>query len=275
MTAPVPRTPSQVHDDLDALRRAMARSVAARLLEGAGRCSVVAYHLDPDTAHRPLAHGLCATGQVALALNDSFAIDPGSCGAVRLRLDQLAADARLQVATASLHALGHLHVLEEEQVRSLRQAGALPQTVALAADAGARVALLALSGDKVIVHGHGGVSTLLLPELAEQPAFPSREQEWDSVALVAALGEASSVVQEAADSVRPGLVCGAQPTPPGIAEYAGQVLLADVDSTGCTWLQVEEHLTRSVVVPFPAPIRDLTALTAALQAWRRTAAAVE
>ena len=166
----------------------------------------MAYRVDPDTSHHPLAHGLATTGQVALALGEGFSLEPGSCDVVRLRLDQLGADPRLRVATASLHALGHLHVLEAEQADALREGGILPSPVALAAEAGATIALLSLRGDKVIVHGHGGVSTLTLPELAAHSAFPTAEQEWDALALVAALGEATSAVQETLDGSRPGLV---------------------------------------------------------------------
>lgn len=254
-------------------RRATARSVATRLLEGAGRCTVVAYRVDPHGVHRPLAHGLAGTGQIALALDAGFEVEPGRCAAVRLRIDQLGADPRIRVATASLHALAHLRVPDEQQLAALTEGGALPEEVALAVSGGARLALLAT--DKLLVHGHGGVSTLALHDLDEHRGFPAAAQEWDCTEVLAGTGmdrHAASVVQEVTDGARAGVVCAAQPTPASVARHAGETVLADVDSTGCTWLVIEEHLTRSVFVPFASPVHGLDDLAAAVRELRTTTA---
>ncbi|WP_130014863.1 hypothetical protein [Serinicoccus sediminis] len=251
MTAPHPTSPV-----VDRMRDATARSTAARLLRGAGRAGVVAYREDPDHAHPVLSHGLTAADLLVLTL-PAGSLDPAtSCREVRLRLDQQAADPRVRVSTASLHALAHLRLMDEDEVSAMSGLGLLPTEVRWSADAGAQVALLCL--DRLLLHDPAGVTPLSFADVVEPPCFPTRDQEWlcrDTVEQLGAEGT-RTVVDAVVEGRQDGIVGPQRPTPASMSGLAGQTVLADVDGAGCTWLQVDTAGgTRTVFVPFPTTAR--------------------
>lgn len=264
-----PSTPLR-HD----LRGATTRSTASRLLEGAGQAALVAYRQDPDRSHPVLAHGLTPDGLLAVALPTDR---PELCDAgldVRLRIDQHGADPRLRVSTASLHALAHLRAVTAGEAADLCSRGSLPRAVAWAADAGAQVALVSV--DRIVLHDHGGVSALPFAEVVDgQPVvFPAPQEEWECREIVQGIGGGcmALVAAEVVAGRRRGVVAPDQPTPASVRPFAGQTLLADVDSTGCTWIEVQDQRTRAVFVPFDLPVTTLEELAVAIGAWGQLAA---
>lgn len=247
------------------VRSAAARSTARRLLDGAGRATLVAYRSDPDRPLAVLAHGLTPADLIAVALHDSEGLpDANQCGEVRLRIDQHGADPRLRVATASMHALAHLRVVDDAELATLRSLDLLPADVGWAAQAGASVALLAV--ERVVFHGQGGVSAHLLADVVGAHTFPDVTQEWECREVVAGLGDEriTALVDEIVAHRRPGSVLQEHRTPLSAQAHAGSTLLADVDSTGCTWLRVERDRTRTVYAAFPRPVSTMTGLHAAI-----------
>ncbi|WP_151523801.1 hypothetical protein [Serinicoccus kebangsaanensis] len=246
------------------LRAATTRSTAARLLGGTGRASLVAYREQPDVSHQVLAHGLTAADVMAVALPPGCLDATASCHEVRMRIDQHGADPRLRVSTASVHALAHLRLVEEAELEELASLGLLPTEVDWAREAGAQVALLAL--DKVLLHDQGGVTALAFGELVGLDRFPHRDQEWQCREIVQGLGAdaAARIVSGVCRGDRDGVVGQGHPTPRSVRTLTGETVLADIDSTGCTWLLVDAERTRTVFVPFAAPATCLDTLETAV-----------
>lgn len=264
-----PSTPLR-HD----LRGATTRSTASRLLEGAGHAALVAYRHDPDRSHPVLAHGLTADGLLAVALPTDRP-ELGDAGVdVRLRIDQHGADPRLRVSTASLHALAHVRAVSAAEAADLCSRGSLPRAIAWAADAGAQVALVSL--DRVVLPDQGGVSALPFAEVVDgrQSTFPAPQEEWECREIVQRMGDdrTARVAAEVVAGHRRGMVAHGQPTPASVRPFAGQTLLADVDSTGCTWIEVQDQRTRAVFVPFDLPVTTLEELEVAIGGWGQLAA---
>ncbi|KUG52425.1 hypothetical protein AVL62_13900 [Serinicoccus chungangensis] len=249
---------------VDRLREATTRSTAARLVHGAGRATVVAYRDDPDRSLHVLAHGLTAADVPVVAL-PADSLDPSrSCREVRLRIDRHGADPRTRVSVASLHALAHLRIMDEGETRAMSSLGLLPPEVDWPATSGAQVALLCL--DRLLLHDQAGVTPMAFAEVVDPPCFPARAQEWlcrDAVEELGA-GRIGQILDEVVCGSREGLVGPGHPTPPSMSPVVGQRVLADVDSTGCTWLEVGTASTRTVFVPFDASVRCLEDLQAAL-----------
>ncbi|GAA4884873.1 hypothetical protein [Serinicoccus chungangensis] len=259
MTSPQP-TPTVA----ERLREGTARSTAARLLHGVGRASVVAYREDPDRPLHALAHGLTAADVPVVAL-PAGTLDPADARReVRLRIDQHGADPRTRVSVASLHALAHLRLMDESETGAMSGLGLLPPEVDWSAGSGAQVALLCL--DRLLLHDQAGVTPMSFADVAGPPCFPSRDQEWVCRDAVEVLGCARihGIVAEVVSGARPGVVGPGHPTPASMSPVVGQTVLADVDATGCTWLDVGAGSTRTVFVPFGAPVRRLEDLPAAV-----------
>ncbi|OLT39571.1 hypothetical protein BJF86_06840 [Serinicoccus sp. CNJ-927] len=254
-------TPPVVGPQLDP-RAATTRSTAARLLDGAGRATVVAYREDAGRPHQVLAHGLTPADVLAVALPTACLAEGEGCHEVRLRIDQHGADPRLRVSTASVHTLAHLRLVEDVELGRLAALGLLPTEVGWAAEAGARVALLAL--DRVLLHDQGGVTPLAFAELVCSDRFPHRSQEWLCHEIAQAVDDPAAVVAQVCAGDRAGVVGQGHPTPASVRPYVGETVLADVDGTGCTWLRIDADRTRTVFVPFDAPVRDLDQLEAAV-----------
>lgn len=265
-----------VHDRLEQ----SARSVARRLVRGAGRCGVVAYREDPDVSHDALAHGLCSTGELALALPaaalpalglaaDLVDVVAGGDAAprpeVRVRVDQHGAHHEMRVATASVHALGRLRLLGADETAAMVLAHVLPAGVEEAAVAGAPVGLV--STERMLLHGQAGVSAYTPRELVDGGCFPLADEEWDAVEVVEQRGEewAAGVVAAAVADGSAGWTGAARRTPGSAAHLGGRMLLADVDAAGCTWLEVGLTHTRTVFVPFAAAVRSTAELADALE----------
>lgn len=262
-SAPAGRTGTSV--TAPDLRCAASRSTARRLLDGAGRATVVAYRDDPDRPHAVLAHGLTPADLIAVALHDGEGLpEPNQCGEVRLRIDQHGADPSLRVATASLHALAHLRVVDDSELDTLRSLDLLPTDVGWAAEAGAPVALLAL--DRVVLHGQGGVSAHRLADVVGEQTFPRAVEEWECREIVAGLGaeRTENLLADVLTGRRPGSVGHEHRTPTSALTHVGRTLLADVDSIGCTWLRVEQDRTRTVFAAFPRPVTSVAELGAAV-----------
>lgn len=250
---------------LAALLERTALSVARRLARGAGRCSLVAYREDPGRSHVALAHGLCSTGEVAVALAGAHPCGLGEGHPeVRLRVDQLSAHHELRAAMASLHALGRLRLVGPDEAAAMIVAHVLPPAVEAAAAAGARVALVAT--ERVLVHGPLGIDAYAPQQLAGQGCFPTVEQEWAVVEVVERRGEAwaRARVTEVLAGSRAGRRGDQRPLPEVVAHLAGRVLLADVDSAALTWLVLDATSIRTVVLPFAEPVRTPGELEAAL-----------
>ncbi|WP_298751852.1 hypothetical protein [uncultured Serinicoccus sp.] len=246
------------------MREGTTRSTAARLLRGAGRASVVAYRDDPDRALHVLAHGLTAADVPVVAL-PADTLDPSqTCREVRFKVDQHGADPRTRVSVASLHALAHLRIMDEAETRAMSSLGLLPPEVDWPATTGAQVALLCL--DRLLLHDQAGVTPMSFSEVVHPPCFPARDQEWLCRDAVEELGSGriGQIVEEVVCGAREGLVGPGHPTPASMAPVVGERVLADVDSTGCTWLEVGPGSTRTVFVPFGEPVRCLDDLQAAV-----------
>lgn len=169
-----------------AARRA-AHDLAARLLRGAGRASLVPY-ADPELAGlEALAHswsdelgGLL----VACALPQERRI--GAPVQVRLGIDKLAPLASVGVLTASLHSLAELWPLGRGQVEALTEAPAELSGLVGRED----VVLALVLPQRLLLHAHGQVSEIDQALAVRAACWPLRSDELEAVELVQSHGEA-------------------------------------------------------------------------------------
>lgn len=115
---------------LAATLQARSRSLARRLLAGAGRASLVAYDLAPMVEAGALCHGVSASGDLVVAGLRDAAV-PATIWhdtPLRVRLDVVkeAPEWAVRITACAVHLLGQLQWVPDDQVADYLLDAALP-----------------------------------------------------------------------------------------------------------------------------------------------------
>lgn len=258
-----------------ALPQARAVSLAQRLLSGAGRASLLAYDLAPAAEASALAHGLSRTGQllVACIADDQIPATTWERTPLRVRFDILkeAPEWSARITACALHLLGTLEWLTDDARAEQLAEGVSPWLAELASAPGGRLGVVRT--DRVLLHDCAGVTPLAMEELADAPAFPGADAEWEARELVGRLSFAeldellgAAVAGWSAATVLAGSSAG------GCSHLQRQVFCVDVDRTGLTLMDVEPGRTAVVVLSFDQPADSIEELADGLHRLLESAA---
>lgn len=254
---------------------ARATSLAERMLSGGAVAGIVAWRLDAE--YDMVAHGLLPTGDLVVALRPRpgcllRSLSAGVPVDVRVDLFRHAQVITLDVVAASLHLLGELTFLREDD--ATRDRGWLPERVAdLAALDGTRLGVI--EANRLLVHDNRGVTPLNWNDAVRpQPDFP--RDDLATFDAVWSWGEAA--LELLCDSVRAGLIPGEvsarahknRPCP----HVVDRVFLVDVDRTGITLMQVTAEEQVTIFLAFSEAPETLTELEASVAALMEDSGAV-
>lgn len=251
---------------------ARTRSMAHRLLCGAGSASLLAYRLSPDEFTASIAHGLTHSGQFVVAgrpdpCDPVTTAEAGQAIDVRVDLLKESPDPAVRLVAATVHALGELTWLPHDEARRLYAWGELPRDVAdLIEDGRGRLGVIEI--ERVVLRDSLGVTPMDFDDLVGQapeeptPVFPGRIDEWNAYDLVASVSEdlLADVCWSVDSGALPGAICWRRPTVNACGHTLGHVFLADVDSTGVTLVSVAEDETLAAFAAFRRPTTTLDEL---------------
>ncbi|MEL4359093.1 MULTISPECIES: hypothetical protein [unclassified Luteococcus] len=236
-----------------------AHDMAARLLRGAGRASLVAY-ADPELADlETLAH--CWSDELGGLL---VAVIPprgrrlGAPVQVRLGIDKLAPLASVGVLTASLHSLAELWPLGRGQAEALADPPA-----ELAGLIGCDDVLLALVlPQRLLLHAHGQVAEIDRALALQSTPWPLHADELAAVELVESHGEAqlahwASMVSQ---GDWPGDGSGVVLHQKLCTSLAHRAMVVDVAPQGLTVMVTTADRVQTVQVDFAHRVGSLRAL---------------
>lgn len=258
-----------------ALPQARAVSLAQRLLSGAGRASLLAYDLAPGAEAAALGHGLSRTGElvVACVADDEIPATTWERTPLRVRMDIVkeAPEWSARITACALHLLGTLEWLTDEARDQRLADGVSPWLAELASSPGGRLGVVRT--DRVLLHDCAGVTPLAMEELADAPAFPSAEAEWEARELVGRLS--TTELDELLDAAASGwsaatVLIGSSAG--GCSHMQRQVYYVDVDRTGLTLMDVEPGRTTVVVLGFDQPADSIEELADGLHQLLESAA---
>ncbi len=243
---------------------ARSRSMAHRLMSGAGCASLLAYRLAPDEFCSSVAHGLTQSGQFVVAAHldphDPVSSAPdGQPIDVRVDLLKESPEPAVRLVAATVHLLGELTWLDPDEAFVMMVQGDLPAQVAEIAESGmGRVGVI--ETDRVVLRDSLGVTPIDFDSLIRADRCPSRtdaaypgpEDEWDAYDLVASVNEAFlrqiCLAVDAASIA--GTICWRKPTTHSCGHTLGHVFLADVDRSGVTLMSVEPDETLTAFAAF-------------------------
>lgn len=251
-----------------ALPQARAVSLARRLLSGAGRASLLAYDLAPAAEASALAHGLSRTGEllVACIADDQFPATTWERTPLRVRLDIVkeAPEWSARITACALHLLGTLEWLTDDLRDRHVADGVSPWLAELASAPGGRLGVVRT--DRVLLHDCAGVTPLVLEELADEPAFPGADAEWEARELVGRLSpaELDDLLAAAASGWSAATVLAGSSTG-GCPHVERQVYCVDIDRTGLTLMAVEPGRTAVAVFGFLQPADSIEELADGLR----------
>ncbi|MDN6557555.1 MAG: hypothetical protein L0K74_13900 [Acidipropionibacterium acidipropionici] len=248
---------------------ARTRSMARRLLAGAGSASLLAYRLSPDEFTASIAHGLTRSGQFVVAgrpdpSDPVTVVEAGEPVDVRVDLLKESPDPMVRLVAATVHALGVLTWLPREEARRLYAWGELPRDVAdLVEDGRGRLGVIEVQ--RVVLRDSLGVTPMDFDDLEGRapdepaPAFPNGIDEWSAYDLVASVDESflASICRSVDSGLIPGAICWRRPTVNACGHTLGRVFLADIDSTGVTLMSVDEDETLAAFAAFRRPVTTL------------------
>jgi hypothetical protein len=250
-------------------------SLAQRLLSGAGRASLLAYDLAPTTEASALAHGLSRTGEllVACIADDEIPATTWERTPLRVRFDIVkeAPEWSARITACALHLLGTLEWLTDETRDRHLADGVSPWLTELASSPGGRLGVV--QTDRVLLHDCAGVTPLALEELADVPAFPGAEAEWEARDVVGRLSPAE--LDELLGAAASGWLAAtvlAGSSAGGCSHMQRQVYCVDVDRTGLTLMDVEPGRTAVVVLGFDQPADSIEELADGLHQLLESAA---
>lgn len=258
---------------LAATLQARSRSLARRLLAGAGRASLVAYDLAPMVEAGALCHGVSASGDLVVAGLRDAAV-PATIWhdtPLRVRLDVVkeAPEWAVRITACAVHLLGQLQWVPDDHVADYLLDAALPaELIELGSSPGGRVGIV--RADRVLVHDSAGVTPLPFDAVVSRGceahergcgSFPDAEQEWAVRDVVGTLApwQAMGLVQAAAL----GWTSAAMLSTRGESacpHLEGQVFCVDVDRTGLTLMAVHQGEATVVFFAFARPVQHVDEL---------------
>lgn len=245
-----------------------ARSVAHRLLAGAGVAELVAFDFDPGSGCATLRHGLSRFGEFMVAGRVADDHPVGFEGPLRVRLDVVkdAPEFRVQITASSAHALGVLRWLPAEVADRYLADSLSPELVEAARLPGARLGIIEI--DHVHLHDSTGTTAIPFDEIARHHergcvhhrasdlAFPDAAAEWTVHELVSAATKGDpGVLFDHPRTIR----LSTYPSNAG-AVAADMTYCVDVDRFGITMIRVGQQTTSLALLQFESPVSSLNEL---------------
>lgn len=245
------------------------RSVAHRILAGAGSASMLAYRTDPLIGFDYLAHGLTSNGELAVVCfpetSELLDLDREADLEVRLDVVKEAVDAEVSIVSATLHLLGKLRWLSESEASNWALSGVLPPRLAALALAGNALAGV-ISTERVLLHDATGVTPMPFAEViawdedSECPIFPAHDEEFDAYHLVAdrSQDELHAIADALVGAILPGWVVNR----PGNAcpHTWGKIFCVDVDRHGVLLMRVHEQSNDTCFLAFSDEVTSFSEL---------------
>lgn len=251
------------------LHSAHARSLARRLLGGAGMASLVAYRDCPEASVAVLAHGLNHRGQIVIAVDPADMSDLSEAEMEgRLDVHREAAEPQFRIAASSVHLLATVTWLDDAGVAQCFAADGLPADVMMAIRAD-RVRVGVCRGDRVVVHcGYGVVPLPMNAVVGGAEVFPGRADELLAHDVVAGAGAdgLGAIVRSVESGRIAGSVLTTRPTARHSPCAIGRVLCVDVDRHGLTLMRVGTETTEVVFAEFDEPVAGPDELSRAVAA---------
>ncbi|MFT8395339.1 hypothetical protein [Propionibacterium sp.] len=250
------------------------RSIACRLLSGAGSASLVVYEWAPSTAVDSLVHGVSTGGDLVVAacpatghrissFPDSFPVD------VRLSILKDAADPSVRIKSAGVQALGTFEWVPAAEATRMLLANELPPDVgAILASENGRLGMV--KAQRILVHDCSGITSLPLSELMDSLVgedsmanFPDADEELDANHVVLSCGQ--EALCRMCDAVTRGNLPGKEltnrPLREGCVRFGDQVFCADVDRTGMVLVRIGTDGTETVFAPFGGDVDSMAELS--------------
>lgn len=255
-----------------------SRSMAHRLVSGAGSACLLAFRLAPEQLSSALAHGLTPSGQFLVA-GYADAGDPVTAAAdgqaidVRVDLSKESPEPALRLVCATAQMVGTLTWLSPDETFLMLVDGDLPDRIAeIAESENGRVGVV--ETDRVLLRDSLGVTPMEVDTLVQadrcpkawEAAYPSSDQEWDAYDLVASVNELflRRICHAVADGEIAGTICGRRPSTHICEHTLGRVFVADIDRAGVTLMSVESEETLIAFAAFRHPATSLDDLAVQL-----------
>lgn len=256
---------------------------------------MLAYRAEPAQSVQSMAHGVDAEGRFLVSwignaccpIPESHEVNPVRDQTrpepvpVRLEILRQSPDPMTRIAAASLHLLGSLYVLSDDERIDLLAERALPSMVAdVAAMRGAHVGVLV--SDRVLLHDCHGVTPLAFDALVGDPegtapVFPTVANDLEAFECVACLEEPT--LRRVCDSVMCGLLRGRVHSTKAVVNpcpaVADKVFCVDVDQTGILFMRVLNGQATSVVADFSHDVHNLEGLDAEVSALVKSSTLVD
>lgn len=237
------------------------RSVAARILAGSGSAALLAYQTNPVAGCDFVAHGLSDNAELVVVCcppaDDPLAALPRH-QPIRVRLDVVkeAPIAEVSIVSATLHLLGILHWLDdEEQVDWALSERVPPRLAALALQPNAMMGVI--STERVLLHDATGVTPMPYDEVIcwegeDWPIFPLPDDEFDAHHIVANRPpEGLHALVDAVDQdVLPGWSVARKAEGVGCPHTWDRVFCVDVDRHGVLLMRVTAQGTQTCFLGF-------------------------
>lgn len=254
----------------DATMRARAISVAHRMLGGAGRASMVAYHLAPDVEATALCHGVNSDGDlvVACTVHSQNPLTVWGHAPLQVRFDIVkeAPEWSVRITACAVHLLGILQWLPADALPGYLADPALhPRLVELASAQGGRLGVIRT--DRVLLHDVSGVIPLAFDEIAERHlagshghygGFPNLDEEWTTRELIGQLSPADVAdLLCAASAGWDAAIPLSKGDTAGCLHLDGHVFCVDVDQTGLTLMEIDSGQTAVWLFAFDQPANNI------------------
>lgn len=282
-----PSSPAFPQCDGDALA-ARTRSIACRLLSGAGSATLVVYEWAPSTTMSSLVHGVSSRGELVVAAcpparHPAGTFPDGLPVDVRMSILKDAPDPSVRINSAGIHALGTFEWVSSGEVTTMLVNDELPPHVAaIAASENGRLGIV--KAHRILVHESSGITPMLLSDLkgclvggSAVVPFPAINDELDASHAVLACGQ--DALCRLCDAVSCGRLPGKEltrrPLRNGCVRFGDQVFCADVDRTGMVLVHIGPEATETVFAPFRTEATSIQDLSERLEDLARDSALLE
>jgi hypothetical protein len=253
----------------DAILPVRARSLALRLLSGAGVPSLFGYAPGPSGTCQTLWHGLTSHGELVVAAVDTFdnpltAASTGEPINVRLDIVKESPEWAARITACALHLLGTLEWQPVEATAGyLADPDLNPLVAEAAALSGGRLGVI--HTDRVVLHDSAGIAPMPFAEVLADRApatFPSMAEELSAREEFARLSQTDlTTLFGLADDGWDGALPLTHQHVQTCSSLHGRVLCVDIDRTGATLMQVDSAGTRTALFAFPRPVSSLAGLS--------------
>ncbi|MBO3144000.1 hypothetical protein [Dermatophilus congolensis] len=260
---------------------ARATSLARRLVGGEGAATLMRYRIDPESCLEVAAHGLDSKGRILLAFSRHSGMGAPSTDVleeVRVDIRLESPDPRVRILAATLHYLGVLQWIPEDERDGWANSPGIPEDVAAVIEAGGALAVVNIN--RVLVHDSAGVAPVSAIAMKNYPVSPlcgsgvMGSLEAHDAVLSFPNHELRAVITAVVEGLADGDVLDERPSHGGCEHTQDRVYCVDVDSTGITLMHIGPlgGMSRIVHVELPtaATVDDVQSTLAAAVSQTRS-----